>query len=65
MWVAMIGADIVVVPGWHDLGIRPDPEPKAAVIRAHARGTHVVGLCYGACVLAYAGLLDGQRASTH
>ncbi len=58
-------ADIVVVPGWHDLAARPDPDLEAALVRAHARGAHVVGLCYGAYVLAYAGLLDGKRASTH
>lgn len=58
-------ADILIVPGWHDLDARPDPELVAALVRAHARGAHVVGLCYGAYVLAYAGLLDGKRASTH
>lgn len=58
-------ADILVVPGWHDLDVRPPPELVAALARAYARGAHVVGLCYGAYVLAYAGLLDGKRASTH
>lgn len=58
-------ADIIVVPGWNDLDARPDPELASALVRAHARGAHVVGLCYGAYVLAYAGLLDGKRASTH
>lgn len=58
-------ADIVIVPGWHDLDAGPDRELVAALARAHARGAHVVGLCYGAYVLAYAGLLDGRRASTH
>lgn len=58
-------ADIVIVPGWHDLNVRPSAALIDALKRAHARGAHVVGLCYGAYVLAYAGLLDGKRASTH
>lgn len=58
-------ADIVVVPGWDDLTAPPEPDLAAALTRAHARGAHVVGLCYGAYALAYAGLLDGKSASTH
>ena len=58
-------ADILVVPGWHDLSSPPHPDLADALARAHARGAHVVGLCYGAYALAYAGLLDGKRASTH
>ena len=58
-------ADIVIVPGWDDLNAVPDADLVAALTRAHARGAHVVGLCYGAYVLAYAGLLDNKRASTH
>lgn len=58
-------ADIVVVPGWDDLNVPPEPDLVSAMARAHARGAHVVGLCYGAYALAYAGLLDGKSASTH
>ena len=62
-WLAK--ADIVVVPGWHDLDESPEPQLITALREACQRGAHVVGLCYGAYVLAYAGLLDGKRASTH
>ncbi len=58
-------ADILVVPGWHDLDTPPDHELAGVLRRAHARGAQVVGLCYGAYALAYAGLLDGKRAATH
>tara|TARA_R110000850_G_scaffold94242_1_gene198900 strand:+ start:1465 stop:1878 length:414 start_codon:yes stop_codon:yes gene_type:complete len=57
--------DIAVVPGWHDLSEAPPPALSEALIRCHERGAHVVGLCYGTYALAYAGLLDGKRASTH
>jgi transcriptional regulator GlxA family with amidase domain len=58
-------ADLVVVPGWSGFGDQPSPRLKDALIRAHARGAWVAGLCYGAYALAYAGLLDGRQASTH
>lgn len=58
-------ADILIMPGWHDLAEPPVPELIETLSRARSRGAHVVGLCYGAYVLAYAGLLDGKRASTH
>lgn len=57
--------DIAIVPGWHDLNETPTPELAAALVRCHERGAHVVGLCYGTYALAYAGLLNGRRASTH
>ena len=57
--------DIIIVPGWHALDDPPSPELAAALVRAHKRGAWVVGLCYGAYVLAYAGLLDGRKTSTH
>lgn len=58
-------AEVVVVPGWADLDIAPSCELAARLVASHHRGAHVVGLCYGAYALAYAGLLDGRRASTH
>ncbi|WP_115553830.1 GlxA family transcriptional regulator [Xanthomonas arboricola] len=58
-------AEVVIIPGWADLDRAPSAALSAKLIAAHQRGAHVVGLCYGAYALAYAGLLDGHAASTH
>src|SRR5690606_7052281 len=58
-------ADIVIIPGWHDLNTPPSPRLIAALRQAYERGATVVGLCYGAYALAYAGLLNDREAATH
>ncbi|MGL5224979.1 MAG: helix-turn-helix domain-containing protein [Aeromonas sp.] len=58
-------ADIIIIPFWHDPAAQPPRVLLDALIAAHARGARLVGLCLGAYVLAYAGLLNGRRASTH
>lgn len=58
-------ADIIIVPSWRN----PDePAPKRLLehlVSAHQRGAQIVGLCLGAYILAQAGLLNGQKATTH
>ncbi len=58
-------ADLIIIPSWDQLD---QPVPAAlisAIQSAHGRGASLLGLCLGAYVLAYAGLLNGKRATTH
>ena len=57
--------DMIIVPGWHDVNEPQTKELACGLRYAHERGVKVVGLCLGVYALAYAGLLDGKRASTH
>jgi transcriptional regulator GlxA family with amidase domain len=60
------GIDILVIPG--GFGTRPmlqDQPMLDWVCRAAAAATRVTSVCTGALVLAKAGLLAGQRATTH
>ena len=57
-------ADVVIVPSW-----LPDEAPNEALTdalkRAHSDQKLVVGLCLGAYALAYSGLLNNKKATTH
>ncbi|WP_260862844.1 GlxA family transcriptional regulator [Citrobacter sp. Marseille-Q6884] len=58
-------ADIVVIPYWGTTAHRPPQSLLDALHHARQNGAQIVGLCLGAFVLGYAGLLDGKRAATH
>jgi transcriptional regulator GlxA family with amidase domain len=58
-------ADIIIVPFWEYPEMEPTSELLESLRQAWHRGAEVVGLCLGAYVLAYAGLLNNRRASTH
>ena len=62
---AVARADTVVVPGYGSPELRPPQRLLDALRAAAAGGARVMSICTGAFSLAYAGLLDGRRATTH
>lgn len=61
----LVGADLVVVPGWRGLDAAVPASLSEALRFAARRGARIASLCSGAVVLAASGLLDGRRATTH
>ena len=62
---AVMNADIIVIPYWPHIDVYPREDVQRALVKAHQAKKLIVGLCLGAYVLGYAGLLAGRRATTH
>ncbi len=62
---SVLSCDLVIVPYWHDPFAVPSAELISALQNARQSGIEIAGLCRGAFVLGYAGLLKNRRATAH
>ena len=61
----LAGYDMLIIPGWTGIDNKPPEHFIDAVLEMHQRGGRIVALGTGTFALAYTGLLDGKRATTH
>ena len=66
-WPDLEPSDLVIVPGWKTTRTRTPLGPSMVrnVVDHWKTGGHVASVCAGALLLADAGVLEGQRATTH
>ncbi|MRH92024.1 helix-turn-helix domain-containing protein [Nocardia sp. SYP-A9097] len=57
-------AETVIIPSWQR-GQQLTEPTRAALHRAHANGSRIVGLCLGSWAIADSGLADGREITTH